>query len=152
MSANPTYDEIVRDAKARIADLNDAIRKNNAEMDQIGAATPTGPLPEADKTRLAELQEDQDFLLDKIQRISLVTLEKLDKTSELQDLVAKLRAVRTDLEKRRARIERFAQGAERFGTMLQGISQLATRIDGLRKDIKHLDDKKVKDDKDKDAG
>jgi DNA repair exonuclease SbcCD ATPase subunit len=145
MSANPTYDEIVRDAQARIKDLNDMIVKNNDEMDQIAAATPSGPLPADAKARLAELRDDQKSLSAQVLRISLVTAEKLDKTSELQDLVANLRAVRTDLEKRRARIERFAQSAERFGATLQGISQLATRIDGLRKDIKHLDDKTVKD-------
>jgi len=140
MNGTPTYDEILRIAKTRIAELNDIVRKNNAEMDQI-AATTNGPLSPAAKARLAGLQEDQDALLDSIQRISLVTLEKLDKTSELQDLVAKLTAVRTDLEGRRARIERFAQSAERFGAMLEGISQLATRIDGVRRDIRHFDDK-----------
>ena len=142
MNGKPNYDEIVRDANARIATLDGMIQQADGKIDGI-IERGAGHLSPADQAELKELNQDRKTLTASIRRISLVTLERLDKTDELQQLVASIGAVRADLEERRARIVRFAHTAEEFGTTLESISNLATRIDGIREDVTHLDDPRV---------
>jgi uncharacterized protein YukE len=139
MNARPTFDEIVRKANAETAKLEGMIQKINGEIDAI-IARGAGQLSAADQAELKKLHQDRKTLTASMRRIALVTLEQLDKTDELQQLVASIRAVRTDLEKRRARIVRFASTAEELGKTLDSVADLAIRIDGIREDVSHLDD------------
>lgn len=139
MKAKPTYDEIVQKADREIAKLERMLENANKEADAIMAKGP-GNLSPADQKRFKELKEERKALSASTRRVALVTLEQLDKTDELRQLVESIRAVRADLEERRARIVRFAETAEAFGETLDNISDLATRIDGIREDVSHLDD------------
>jgi DNA repair exonuclease SbcCD ATPase subunit len=140
MPEKETYDEILQDAKVEKSRLNGLIERSQAKMNQIRAASPAG-LSDADLAELEQLDQDQQALAAAMRKIALVTLEKLDKTDELERLVQALNGVRTDLEARRARIDRFAQGAQQFGATLQGLAQLVTRIDKVKNDLKDLTDR-----------
>jgi len=139
MNGRPTYDEIVSKAKARIAEFEGMIKNASTEIDAI-MARGAGHLSTDDQAELERLNLGRKSLTASMRRVALVTLEQLDKTDELQQLVESIRGVRADLEEQRARIVRFASSAEAFGKTLQGISDLATRIDGIREDVSHLDD------------
>ena len=114
MNGRQTYEEIVRKADAEIAKFEGMIQRANEEFDAI-AARGAGQLSPADQARLTQLNQDRKAITASMRRVALVTLEKLDKTDELKALAASIRAVRADLEKRRARIVRFASTAEEFG-------------------------------------
>ncbi len=139
MNGRPTYDEIVRKANTEIAKFEGMIQQASREIDAI-IARGAGHLSPDDQAELKRLNQDRKTLTASMRRIALITLEQLDKTDELQQLVASIRAVRADLEERRARIVRFARTAEDLGKTLESVSDLATRIDGIREDVSHLDD------------
>jgi chromosome segregation ATPase len=142
MPANPTHDEIVRDAKAQIAAFDEKIRQINARMNEIRKKP--RPLSSDDEKALDDLDHTQSGHLAAIRTIALVTLERLDNTDEVKRLVEQLRAVRTDLEERRARIQRFADIATAVGEGLAGVANLATRVHKVKEDIQHLGDAKPK--------
>ena len=137
MSGNQTYDEIVSNAKTQKARLERLMADADTRIDAIMRAG-AGNLSSSQEAELTSLNEDRKALSASIRRIDLVTLEQLDKTDELQQLVASLTAVGDDLQQRRARILRFASKVEEVGMALEGVSTLATNIDGIRKKIREL--------------
>jgi DNA repair exonuclease SbcCD ATPase subunit len=137
MSGNQTYDEIISSAKTQKARLERLMADADTRIDAIMRAG-AGNLSSNQEAELTSLNEDRKALSASIRRIDLVTLEQLDKTDELQQLVASLKAVGDDLQQRRARILRFASKVEEVGMALEGVSTLATNIDGIRKKIREL--------------
>ena len=129
MPDNPTLDEIIRDAEARIAQLDALIERVNAEMNRIRVAAGGNPSA-AERAELRELNRYRQTLSKSIRRVALVSLERLDATDELRRIVTALAAVRVGLEERRSRIERFAESAQQFAAILDGIGRLAVGIDG----------------------
>lgn len=134
-SQQKTHAQIVAAADAELLRLQAIELRINREIDAIKDKAFTGPLTAADRNEIARLRMDKAPVLDAIEELGFVTLGALDTTDELRRLINSLRAVVADLEKRRARIQRFAEGAQKFASVLTKLQEVADKADGLLGEI-----------------
>lgn len=127
----PTFVEIAADAERALAGLDAVNRQIAAEAEAIRAKP---VLTAADKTRLKELAEAEDGILDKIDTIALETVQRLDATAEIQDLIARVRKVNADLNKATAKIKKIGKIADAVGAASDGIKKVSDKLAKLTKD------------------
>lgn len=127
----PTFSEIAKDARAAI----NALKAVNRTIAIEAAAIRAKPvLTEADKRQLLALEEAANENLDKIDTNALDTVQRLDATADIQDLIARVRKVNADLNKATARIRKIGKIADAVGAASDGIKKVSDKLAKLTKD------------------
>lgn len=132
MANSQTYDEILAETRAALAQLNGLIDAINAEMTAI-EQKPNWRDDPATVERYKAHGEEAKALARTMKRQALETLPKLDQTQEVQELIKALRGVAKDLEKRKDKILRLGRIAEKFGAIFEGVAKGAEKLDALKK-------------------
>jgi len=129
--SNETFDEIAASAQAQIQSLQAAENSINAQIDALRAKDPESPFSLAEKKQLDDLRDAKDTVLDAIETVALITVDKLDNTNEVRDLAAKIRNARSDLKDIFERINRIGNLAETATNILDGASKLEANLESL---------------------
>lgn len=126
-----TYQEIVDDANKQLLDWQATERRINADINAIKDKAWDRQLTPEEQKQIAELRSEKAAVLDAIEELGFVTLGALEKTEELKRLVHSLSAIRRDLDGRRAKIEKFAEGATKLAGMIASLDNIVTKANGL---------------------
>lgn len=127
----PTFAEIAADAERALAGLDAVNRAIAAEAEAIRAKP---ALTAADKARLKELAEGENKVLDEIDAVALDTVQRLDATADIRDLIARVRKINADLNKATAKIRKIGRIADAVGAASDGIKKVSDKLAKLTKD------------------
>jgi len=133
---NPTFDDVLADAKAQIRGLQDSERKLSDEIESIRARDPQAPLSDQDKAQLTNLRDARDAVLDAIEKVALVTLENLDNTDEVKSLAENIRAVRQNLQGTLNKVKAIGNLAQTVSDLLDRAGQLEIKVKGIADKLK----------------
>ena len=128
-----SFDEILADAKVQISALQDTERRLSDEIESIRAQNPQAPLTNQEKAQLADLRSCRDAVLDSIEVVALVTLERLDNTVEVKSLAPRIRAAGQSLRNTTNKIRKIGALAQTLSNLLDGASALEAKIANLEK-------------------
>jgi hypothetical protein len=119
----PTYQEIVDDATARRSDI---IAQEKATQRQIGVVSHMGgPTMGQD---IQSLTDTDDALITSREKLDLVTLQVLDQTVELKNIMDGLIAAVGDLTAATEKITKWGDIASEITSVLGGLSDLTAKI------------------------
>src|SRR5262245_40139420 len=128
---NATFDDIVASANAQIASLQASEHALNAEINSIRDIGFKRPLTLEEREKLVALREAKLSVLSAIEKISLVTVDKLDQTDEVKAMLNAINASRLMLQTELDSIKHAAAVATSIANALTGIASLAAKLTAL---------------------
>jgi X-X-X-Leu-X-X-Gly heptad repeat protein len=127
-----TSSEIMSAAEARIAELQATERATAQQIDAIRRkALDQGSLSDADRATRDDLRATQQATLEAIEEVSLVNMQALDDADEVKNIRERISQVIADLEHTRAKILRIGEIADKVGSVVTGLKDLADKLPQL---------------------
>jgi hypothetical protein len=136
-----THQEVLDEAKAAMGALVEEQREVNREISQI-EGKPEAERTPGDRARLPDLRAKLSGLIDAHRRIGVVTIEKLDKTEDVRQLVEDVKRVREALEAKHARLIKLGQDAKAAGEALEKAANIVAELEDLATQAGKKDKKK----------
>ncbi|WP_119418301.1 hypothetical protein [Desertibaculum subflavum] len=127
----PTFAEIAADAEQALRKLDTV---NNAIVDEAEAIRAKPKLTADDDARLTELAEAEKKILREISVVALDAVQRLDASTDIQDLIARVRKISADLNKATAKIRKIGKIADAVGAASDGIKKVSDKLAKLAKD------------------
>jgi len=123
-----TSAQILADADAQIAALQQTERSTNQQINAIKDNEWDRPLTDAERAEIDNLRAMRAAALSAIEEVSFVTMAALDKADEVKRIRNAIAGVIADLRDKKKRIERIGQIANKVGNVIDGLQELADKL------------------------
>ncbi len=130
MANGESVDDIVRSAQAARRDLSDLEHELQTGIDSIdSAAFQQGrDLTAAETAKRTQLRASQAEVRDAFIQLAFVTVSRLDDSTEVAALSARMQGINSGLADDLARLKRIAQFAETAAKVVDGVANVAAQV------------------------